>query len=91
MTYGDYNGPNKADKGLEDGSCNRTRCQDSPAEWYNHGSFSWYCESCRNEIQFDSFNLRGWNIGFKPSCGHAMFETREMMNLRKGLDSNQIT
>lgn len=84
MPYPHYNGPDKADKEQEGGSCNRSRCQDSPAIWYNHGSHSWYCAGCRHEIQFDSFNLRDWNANFRPRYGHDMFETREMMTAREG-------
>lgn len=83
MVYGDYNGPNKPDKGKEGGSCNRTRCQCSPAIWYNHGSHSWYCEECRLDIEFDVVNLLEWQTDFQPRLGHPMFETREMMNKRK--------
>jgi hypothetical protein len=83
MAYGDYDGPDKADKGEENGSCNRTRCQDTPALWYNHGSRHWYCASCRRDIQFDSFNLNDWELNWRPRVGHPMFETREMMDARK--------
>ncbi|MBF57688.1 MAG: hypothetical protein CME80_08220 [Halomonas sp.] len=83
MAYGDYDGPNKADKGTEDGSCNRTRCQASPAIWFNHGSRSWYCADCRRDIEFDSFNSLYWQVNFFPSRGHPMFETREMINARQ--------
>lgn len=84
MTYGDYSGSNKPDKGHEGGSCNRTRCQASPADWYNHGSYSWYCKNCRNQIEFDLVNLRHWNTDFKPRLKHPMFETRSMIDERKG-------
>jgi hypothetical protein len=81
MAYGDYDGPNKPDKGHEGGSCNRARCQASPALWYNHGSFSWYCHSCRNQI-YDAVGRRYWAQDF-PNAGHDMFETREQMDARK--------
>lgn len=83
MAYGDYDGPNKPDKGKESGSCNRTRCQASPADWFNHGSRSWYCADCRRDIEFDSFNKREWDLNFRPTYGHPMFETREMMSARQ--------
>jgi hypothetical protein len=83
MAYGDYDGPNKPDEGKEGGSCNRTRCQSAPALWYNHGSYSWYCEDCRVQIQFDHMNLAHWKRDFEPRLGHPMFETREQMNARK--------
>lgn len=82
MAYPEYEGPEKSDKGKEGGSCNRSRCQDDGAVWYNHGSYSWYCPSCRKEIQFDSFNLRDWEQDFGRDKGHPMFETREMMTAR---------
>lgn len=84
MAYGDYDGPNKPDKGKEGGSCNRTRCQASPADWFNHGSSSWYCLECRLDIQFDYINHRDWRANFQPKLGHAMFETREMISAREG-------
>ena len=82
MSYPHYNGPEKADKGEENGSCNRSKCQDSGAVWYNHGSHAWYCPRCRRDIEFDSFNLRDWKRNWEAKLGHPMFETREMMNSR---------
>jgi hypothetical protein len=79
MAYGDYSGPNKAGKGLKNGSCNRTRCQCSPADWYNHGSGAWYCEDCAIDIGQDSFNFRDWTLNYYPKLGYPMFETEEMM------------
>lgn len=81
MAYGDYDGPNKPDKGREGGSCNRTLCQCSPAIWYNHGSLSWYCEDCKRDIGDDHINKRDWDRNFSH-LGHPMFETREMMKAR---------
>lgn len=85
MAYGDYDGPDKADKGHEGGSCNRSRCQAAPALWYNHGSYSWYCADCRRDIQFDRLNLRDWQTNWEPRVGHPMFETREQMDQRKAI------
>lgn len=85
MAYGDYNGPNKDDKGDEGGSCNRTRCQADPAIWYNHGSHSWYCADCARDIGQDVVNLRDWNANWLPYVGHPMFETRQMMDARASL------
>lgn len=82
MSYGDYNGPDKPDKGKEGGSCNRGRCQCAPARWYNHGSYSWYCDDCRQQIEFDPINSAGWQRDFYPRLQHPMFETREMMDAR---------
>jgi hypothetical protein len=84
MPHGQYQGPDKADKGQEGGSCNRSACQDAGADWYNHGSLKWYCERCMHDIRFDRFNLRDWERNHQPKCGHPMFETREMVNAREG-------
>lgn len=81
MAYGDYSGPDKADKGQEGGSCNRRRCQCSPANWYNHGSLSWYCEECKDQI-YDDVGQRYWKQDF-PNAEHPMFETRAMIAARK--------
>ena len=78
MSYGDYHGPNKADKGQEGGSCNRTLCQAPDAIWYNHGSRYWYCQDCRRDIQFDHVNLRNWELYHD----YPMFETRKMWDAR---------
>ena len=45
-----YTGPNKPDKGLEDGSCNRTACQAPGATWFNHSTRAWYCRPCAHLI-----------------------------------------
>ncbi len=82
MAYGDYHGPDKADKGQERGSCNRGLCQAPEAIWYNHGSYSWYCANCRHDIETDPFNKRSWEQDFRPNCGHVQFETRPMMDAR---------
>ena len=82
MPFGAYNGPDKPNKGKKHGACNRSSCQDEPAIWYNHGSNAWYCEGCRNTIEFDSFNLRDWQKNWEPKCGHPMFETAEMIAAR---------
>lgn len=82
MAYGDYDGPDKPNKGKEGGACNRTHCQAEPALWFNHGSYAWYCPDCRIQIQFDHVNEAHWNRKFRPSCGHPQFETREMMTAR---------
>ena len=83
MSYGEYDGPDKADKGQMNGSCNRSSCQCAPAAWFNHGSRAWYCDDCRRDIEFDAFNLRDWRNNYQPRLGHPMFETQEMMNARK--------
>ena len=83
MAYSDYHGPNKADKGKEGGSCNRTLCQAPGAIWYNHGSYAWYCKDCRRQIEFDRLNKAHWDRDFLPKLGHPQFETRQMMNERQ--------
>lgn len=82
MAYGDYSGPDKPSKGHEDGACNRQRCQAEPARNYNHGSYSWYCDDCANDIGNDVVNLRHWEADWRPDCGHAQFETRAEMDAR---------
>lgn len=80
MAYGDYDGPDKEDKGKEGGSCNRTRCQCAPAVWYNHGSFSWYCVECKDAIwEANKYTFHR----DMPSVKHPMFETREMITARE--------
>lgn len=81
--YGDYEGPDKPDKGQEGGSCNRRRCQSNPAAWYNHGSYKWYCHDCALTIANDPVNRLDWDINFWPKLGHPMFETREMIDARE--------
>ena len=83
MAYGDYSGSDKPNKGYEGGACNRQRCQAEPANWWNHGSHSWYCDDCRNDIQFDRFNYHHWSTEWLLKCGHPQFETREQMNKRQ--------
>jgi hypothetical protein len=83
MAYGDYNGPDKPNKGHEGGACNRQRCQAEPALYYNHGSHSWYCVDCARDIGQDPINLRDWTYRWKPECGHDQFETREQMDARE--------
>lgn len=85
MAFGDYSGPDKANKGHEGGACNRSRCQVEPANFYNHGSHSWYCADCARDIGQDVVNLRDWNLRWKPECGHDQFETREQMDARESL------
>lgn len=82
MAYGDYSGPDKPNKGHEGGACNRQSCQAEPANWFNHGSYAWYCDDCRNDIQFDRFNYTNWEVRWRPGCGHPQFETRQMMDER---------
>lgn len=90
MPYPEYNGPDKPNKGQQHGACNRGKCQDEPANWYNHGSLSWYCDSCRKEIQFDHVNLRGWKQHF-AKAGHPMFETQEMITVRENISREPAT
>ncbi len=86
MAYGDYSGPDKADKGLEGGACNRQRCQARPASYYNHGSHRWYCADCARSISTDTVNARCWpqdHARMFPGVPlHPMFETRAEMRFR---------
>lgn len=91
MAYGDYSGPDKADKGNEGGSCNRSRCQATPALWWNHGSHSWYCAECADQIGNDEMNRREWKLRFEPRLKHPMFETREMMRARGVPDGSTLS
>lgn len=76
-------GLGKTLKGSEGKKCNRTACQsNAPALWFNHGSRSWYCESCSILIGQDPVNWADWNNNFRHKTGHPMFETREMMEKR---------
>lgn len=88
MAYGDYNGPDKPNKGREGGACNRQRCQAEPANWYNHGSLSWYCSDCARDIGKDPVNARHWPLDFSRMfpgrAVHPMFETRAEMVAREG-------
>ncbi len=83
MAYGDYSGPNKPNKGLEGGACNRERCQAEPALFHNWGTSRWYCADCARDIGQDSFNLRDWKANYEPRLGHPMFETRQQLDARK--------
>lgn len=85
MAYGDLpsGAPHKPNKGHEGGACNRERCQSEPADWYNHGSYSWYCADCARDIGQDPFNLRDWQARWQPELGHPMFETREQITARE--------
>lgn len=83
MAYGDYDGPEKPNKGKEGGACNRERCQAEPALSFNHGTSKWYCGDCARDIGEGRFNKRDWEINWRPKCGHAMFETREEIDARE--------
>lgn len=84
MTYGDLplDAPEKPNKGKEGGACNRRACQAEPALWWNHGSYSWYCEDCAIQIGQDPVNKRDWEHRWQPKVSHPMFETREQINAR---------
>ncbi len=85
MTYGDLplDAPEKPNKGQEGGACNRRACQAEPALYWNHGSHSWYCADCARDIGEDPVNKRDWELRHRPTCGHAMFETREEITTRQ--------
>lgn len=50
--------PNKPDKGLFGGSCNRRACQRPGADWFNHSTRRYYCRSCAHTLNTDPFNAR---------------------------------
>lgn len=89
MSYGDYSGEDKPNKGQENGACNRRLCQAEPAIFYNHGSYSWYCVDCATDIGQDVVNKREWELRWQPRLGHPQFETREQINARKIDESAQ--
>lgn len=41
---------NLIEKGSKHGECNRTACENVPAEWYNMYTQRWYCEACAKRI-----------------------------------------
>lgn len=83
MAFGDLSldAPEKPNKGQEGGACNRRSCQAEPALWYSHAMHHWYCEDCRNAIEFDPVNMRHRATDL-PHIKHALFETREMWDAR---------
>ena len=89
MAYGNLpmDAPEKSNKGHEGGACNRRSCQVEPADWYNHGSMSWYCSDCARDIGGDVVNARHWPTDFARMFPgqplHPMFETRAMIEARK--------
>jgi hypothetical protein len=91
MAYGDLpiGAPHKPNKGKEGGACNRERCQAEPANFYNHGSYAWYCETCATDIGLEHVNLRVWNARWRPKCGHAQFETRKEMDARTAVPNGE--
>lgn len=38
------------EKGGKGGECNRTGCENVPADWYNMHTQRWYCEACAKKI-----------------------------------------
>lgn len=42
----------KPDKGLKNGSCNLTACQQPGATWYNKSTQKYYCAACAKEINW---------------------------------------
>ena len=53
----------KPDKGLFNGSCNRTACQAPDATWWHHDTRRYYCFGCArllNELHYaDALKLYG--------------------------------
>lgn len=64
----DYDGPDKPNKGELGGACNRSLCQQEPAEWYNHGTRRYYCEACADWLNTDKFiRLRSYIHGARTA------------------------
>ena len=56
---------NKPDKGLFNGSCNRTACQKPGALFYNHSTRLYYCPSCAqmiNQVNPESKQIYGHQL-----------------------------
>lgn len=53
----------KEDKGLKNGSCNRTACQVPGANHYNQYTHAYYCKSCAMKI-----NRGAIDAGLEPFC-----------------------
>lgn len=45
-------------KGVYMGNCNRSACFRPGADWYNHGTSKYYCQSCAFMLNDDPFNKR---------------------------------
>lgn len=50
LPYGDLPRKTVFEKGEKGGMCNRTACENVPAEWYNQYTQRWYCKSCADRI-----------------------------------------
>ncbi len=49
----------KDNNGLYNGTCNLSSCtSESPATWYNHGTYAYYCKGCAKRLSVDEFNKR---------------------------------
>ena len=48
-----HTGPNKPDKGLKNGSCNRTACQKPGANYFNKSTRCYYCAECAERINWE--------------------------------------
>jgi len=46
-------------KGKLNGICNLSSCTSGKiANWYNHGSYAYYCESCAKRLNSDPYNQK---------------------------------
>lgn len=53
------------DKGTKNGNCNRTACQQPPADYYNHSTRMWYCAECAaaiNRLNPESHQIYGHEL-----------------------------
>ncbi len=61
---------NKPDKGLINGSCNRTACQQPGATFFNTSTRAYYCGPCARDITNFAKRVDGFHICF-PTTGDA--------------------
>ncbi len=68
-TVSNLDQPHKPDKGKRGGSCNRHACQAPGANYWNRGSYAWYCESCALDINRANRDFIR-NGKYAPLCVH---------------------
>ncbi len=68
-------------KGTYYGICNRTACDESPAEYYNYATQKYYCEGCADKINLynrkEAFELYGHDL-----CLHETRKRQEPILLK---------
>lgn len=66
---------NKPDKGLKNGSCNHTCCQEPPADYYNHSTRKWYCRPCAmvlNKVNHECLQIYGYELCTHETSQHTI-------------------